>query len=519
VLRGLALIALTLCARAAAAPPPAATPPTAASQAAPPAAASQVAPPPTTGDVGTAHPTSVEAVAPDGRWVVLCQARRDTNGDGQIRTRLGYHGDFYGDRMEPYLIMGGGAGTALDLFVAAAPGGRHLVFVAQGRLILLDTHTRRRGDLSARGGSARDDRHPLGPDPIASFDPAGERLLYLRGTRRGPRAIVRDLATGVERALDHGGGVLWRAALVAPGWAVAWVRPEAGRSMRLPITTLAGRRCRGPIASYSTFGGGLGGPVRRLVPLDGGSAVDPQGVVGIVGHSLLRRLDDASVVWERGGRRSPVAPAACGGKVLAFHRERGPVLVACTKEGKPAPAYWFGATRRPLGLKLEVADSSPHQHRVWVQWQGRIAYVVDVETGVVQQLPNESREVAAHGARTFFHRSEYRGFHPEWNGFVDWRRGVVSALPVRFPDYPRPVTGGSWLAVQPATYGDGPVIDMSTGAVVGSVDRDPLAITSTGWVLMEPPSRGARITGPPFAGPLRWYRPGPPPPRAPRQPR
>jgi hypothetical protein len=482
--------------------------------AAPPAPASQAAPPPTTRDVGTAHPTSVEAVAPDGRWVVLCQARRDTDRDGRVWTRLGQHGDFYGDRMEPYLVFPDGAGEPLDLFVAAAPGGRHLVFVARGRLILLDTLTNRRVDLGARGGRARDDRHPLGPDPVASFDEAGTRLLYLRQTKAGPRAVLRELATGAERVIDHGGGVLWRAALVESGWVVAWVRPGGGLAMRLPQTTLAGRRCRGPVASYSTFGVGGSGPIRRLIPLEGGPPVEARGLIGLAGRALLRRQDDGAIAWERGGRQRLVAPAECGGAVLAFFREEGPVLVACAKLGKPAPAFWFGPTKRALGLKVDASSYSPHQHRVWVHWQDGASYVVDLETGALHKLPNESREVVTHGDRTFLHRSEYRGFHPEWNGFIDWRRGTVTTLPVGFPSYPRPVTGGSWLAMQPANYGDGLVIDMTTGAVVGGVDRDPLAVTPTGWVLMEPPATGARLMGPPFPGPLRWYRPGPPPPSA-----
>jgi hypothetical protein len=37
--------------------------------------------------------------------------------------------------------------------------------------------------------------------------------------------------------------------------------------------------------------------------------------------------------------------------------------------------------------------------------------------------------------------------------------------------------------------------------------------------LMEPPATGARIMGPPFPGPLRWYRPGPPLPAAAGPPR
>jgi hypothetical protein len=87
----------------------------------------------------------------------------------------------------------------------------------------------------------------------------------------------------------------------------------------------------------------------------------------------------------------------------------------------------------------------------------------------------------------------------------------VTTLPYRFPPYPRAATAGAWLALQPSTWDRGPVIDLERGVVTGGVDRDPLAVTRSGWILLEPEPRGARPVGPPYPGPLRWYLPGPAP--------
>src|SRR5262245_21794783 len=70
-----------------------------------PAPASAAARPPATSAdrlIGTAHPVMVDEIADDGSWMVLCQARHDTDGDGTISVGFGMHGAAYGDRLDPY---------------------------------------------------------------------------------------------------------------------------------------------------------------------------------------------------------------------------------------------------------------------------------------------------------------------------------------------------------------------------------------------------------------------------------
>ena len=100
--------------------------------------------------IGTLGGFALEAVSPDGRWLVLCQAHEDTNGDGEIAVYQDmHHGFFHGDSMNPYLIFGAGAGTRLDTFVAMADDGRFLAVIRDGKLMLVDA--RGPSPRSARG--------------------------------------------------------------------------------------------------------------------------------------------------------------------------------------------------------------------------------------------------------------------------------------------------------------------------------------------------------------------------------
>ena len=91
-------------------------------------------------EIGTAHPTQLLAAASDASWAALCQARADTDGDGQVAQRTGPAGALTGDRAQPYFIAGSGAGAAIDELLAVAPGGRFAAVRRGRRLILIDAH-------------------------------------------------------------------------------------------------------------------------------------------------------------------------------------------------------------------------------------------------------------------------------------------------------------------------------------------------------------------------------------------
>jgi hypothetical protein len=80
----------------------------------------------------------VVKIARDGSWVLYCQARVDTNGDGQLASVPVEPGYFAGDSPALLLTLGSGAGVMIDGFEAATPDGGRILVTLDGTLYLLD---------------------------------------------------------------------------------------------------------------------------------------------------------------------------------------------------------------------------------------------------------------------------------------------------------------------------------------------------------------------------------------------
>lgn len=478
-------------------PPPAIAP-------APPATpAPQIPPPPATGEIGTAGPLTVEDVAADGSWVLLCQARVDTDRDGVLAVDVGLHGDTYGDALRPYLVTGSGPGVAADDVVATDPVGGHLVLVRDKRLVLLHPARGTTVDLTARGAEASDDGSPLLPHRAASFDGKGRRLLYLRG--RGDRsiAIVRDLATGAEIEIDPGPGLLWRASLDPSGeWALFHViaRDTNGDGRLTPPqrrTSLAGRLCRGPISSYSTFGMGGDRPLLRVATVDGKAVREVEGLVAPIAGGLLRRDAAGALLIEPSeGPARELVPASCGAVLLGIDAPGGRFIAACTKAGKPTPLELVaGGTRRPLGTfdpDNNVSDGRDtlrsFGRHLLLEGSDAGTIVLDLETGARREVYVWQRVLAMRGARTLVNR---RGALVLLDGGSERELAGVS-------QYPEVYAAGAMLAV------DRRIVDLEAGRLLGDVSERPVAISASGWVLVAAPKPASRALA---DGPLRWVRP------------
>lgn len=200
-------------------------------------------------EYGTPHPFVTQVVSPNGRWFMACQARADTNHDGHISVQFDARGGNEGDTLRPYLFLEPGPGIAIDELLDWDRSGRHVVFVREGTLRLLDSSSGQEQVLSPGPFVTN-----LSPRPLsrASFSRDGSRLLYLRPQDGKLVAVLRDMARGTERVVDTGEGQVGQVILDDAGrWAVVHVMTEdtdkdGQLSWPKPLTNLAPALCRGP---------------------------------------------------------------------------------------------------------------------------------------------------------------------------------------------------------------------------------------------------------------------------------
>jgi hypothetical protein len=451
--------------------------------------------------VGTAHPTTVEDTAPDGSWVVLCQARRDTDGDGRIEINLGYHGDTYGDALRPYLIVGSGEGEAMDAWVGSDPTGRWVAMIQGGKLVLVDTRSGARTDLSARGASAKDDANPFGPHRAASFDRTGERMVYIKDAGGGRETVVvRSLATGDEVEIDPGPGLLWRADLAGDG---RWVRlymvardTDGDGKLTLPVvmTSLSDRACRGPIMSYSTQGMQGDAPEERLVPAAGGAPVAGDDVVTPLGAGLVRRVNGALVLEDAGGQKLELAPAACAARVFWVDHARELVLAACSSGGPQVAVQALGRA----GARDTAWRTAPPGEDEILSWPGSGWALVRSDPGALVALDGPHVVATAD--------EDPLALHERWA--ITRRGNEVRAWDATTGQVTVLAPGGEVEAVSgPVLAVGGVVVDASTGKTLGRYDGTAVAVARDGRVLVwagEEP-KGERPGIP--SGPLAWVAP------------
>jgi hypothetical protein len=505
---------------------------------------------------GTAHQLVVEAADQARRWAVVCQAREDTNGDSEVTVLVGNHGDMLGDDMVPYFFAIGHEEMAIDALVAASPTGSHVVFVRQGRLVLHTAATGAQEDLSALGADARDDTSVFGSHRAASFDGAGTRLVYIRthgkdaartrdsargqnpdGTRDMPGnksndavVVVRDLSTGAEVEIDPGPGLLYRAALDERGhWVDLQVvaRDTDGTgALEWPgqSTSLSGRHCRGPVASYSVYRTYGDTPERRVAPATGGPALVVPDLARPMGPHLLRRTADGALLLRDGsGGDTELAPAACRARILHGDPVRARLLVVCADTTGPAaattgPLIVVGkGIHQTLPVTVLVSDEEAPtwsaQRLVAVAGADDTPVVVDMETLATTVLGLRDQVLATHGTALLVYggRTPSRTTRPlVWR---DLARGVTHRLladvwPLHISDV---LQRGRLVMASDS------VVDMDTGRLLGRVPvapeyrrmlqkkRGPLAfeISVDGLVLLDTLPLDDGLP----RGPLRWLSP------------
>jgi hypothetical protein len=479
--------------------------------------------PPAAGVVfGTAHPGLVEAVDPAGTWIVVCQARADTNHDGRCETFLDMEGGAFGDDLVAYLVVGGGEGTAIDALLGVDPNHRFVVGAPKGHVTLYDTRTKTAVDLTPK---AAKEGESTSVEPWVSFDDAGRRLLTARvhgaGETAVTRLVVRDLESGVETSLDPGPGLLVRAALSGDGRSIdeTVVTEDTDRNGKIEAprrrTSQYGGTCGGPwVAAWiGPWSGDK--PTHRVYAVDGSLRRDAPGFVCFVGRRWVRRLGDGSLVLEApAGEPVTIAAADLKAKVLASDDASGIVLLASSMDTSQASLFAAGPSGvRDLGVRLALPRHFPEGRRNRGERISRLLeserIVFDWSKGAVVAVPG--RLVTSEGAHALMLRERSLVV-------VDVDSGTETSLPGRVESF----YGQVWRAGSFAAL-SGLVIDLAQAKVVGTYEFRPYSVIVKDHSLRDDGallrsdgacpwasewSAGATAALP--CGPFRWEAPTPP---------
>lgn len=453
------------------------------------------------GDIGTAHPVLVEAVAQDAGWVVFCQARTDTNQDGKVSVEVAQNGALGGDRLERFFAKGAVAGERIDALLGRDGSGRWLVVSREGTAVLLDSRAGTETDLGALGLDARDDALSFRPHRALAFDPSGTRLVYLRSTGRDARVVVRTLATGAELALDPGGGDIWRIELEPTGRfvIVRAVVDDTNRDKKLtwPAPVRSGAPpCRGPVTTYDAWVGRGDEPVVRLLPLAGGNAETVTGFVTTLGEGWVVREPSGKLSFRQRGKSEELAAEKCGARVVLVDHANEQLLIACTKP-KGRPKLELVRRGASLPLDADVAHQSQDQvegtrERLFALYPGNDTKLLDLVEQKLLPLSAGDVVLASHGATSLVRRKTGLSFH-------DAARGSETAISGKLA----PTLD---LIVEPPLVAAAPlVLNLENARVLGAFSGRPLGLAPDGKVLV---ARGADADGDHLAlGPLTWRAP------------
>lgn len=455
---------------------------------------------------GASAPVALVAAAPDRRWLALCQAAHDSNGDGALDVIVGPQGTLSGDALEGFYVDREGPGEHIDAFVGSDPTGRFVALVEGGRLLLRDTMTRVDTDLSALGASIEDDRAPFLNPRAGAFAPEGARFLYLRREGDRSRVVVRNLETGAEAVIEAPSGELYRADFDPSGeWVVMRVvttDTNANGHLEWPVPEAPGpwMRCTGPLPRFAVWERPRDDPATFVAHATGGPTVEAPSLVALFSDAIIERDPDLSLVRVRSdGSRTPFVKKGCEARLLHVDAARGLALVTCVgKKGRNDAVLVGMDTPKPLGLEL-AASTGDHTFtgtpRLIPLHPGDDAVLVDLDQKDVERLTPGDRIILTAGTRALVLRGHSLLIH-ERGGHEHPAFGAITPLGhIR--------KAGTVVVVPPF------VVDVAAGEMLGTTPARALAVSIDGAVLV-PDGRDADARHLAI-GPLRWKRPDPPP--------
>lgn len=446
-------------------------------------------------------PLLLEASANDGRWLAICQARKDSDGDGKRAVSFGPRGEARGDALERFLIAPSEE-LVTEGWLGASANGRYALVVQHGALVLWDSQSGQALDLSQLGVDARLSAESFAELRTVAIDSSSERLLYVRSGNTGPRVVVRDLRDGTEHALDPGPGPIWRARFAPNGTSAVleMMTEDSNGNGRadFPAPLLpAPRACAASPGHFHTFVDRGDRPETVLLPLNGAAAIHEPDLLMPVGDALLLRDATGALLLARDAKKRVLEPAPCKGRIVHADALRELFIVGCVqkkKTGRVSLELVTRTERKPLGLELasveldrDVSDSP----RLVALYPGTDTVLFDADHRDLHPLQAGDVVIATRNARALLRRGP---------ALVIYDADSHAELPLppaldKFPDI---------LVTQPFAFVSPVLVNLDTGQVVGTSAKRPLALSSLGLLLV---AEGETASSGLVKGPLRWTTP------------
>jgi hypothetical protein len=503
------LIASGLLASCAAAPPPIPLGP--ATEAPPPAAATpaSISRDQPAGSVApgslpaaatsAAVPLTFERAAPDGRWILSCQARADTDGNGVIDVVMKPNGELGGDELARYLTFDSGSELVIDSLLAYSGDGRWVVIEQAGRSELLDTVSSARLDLSALGADTRRLAGPRSAHRTLAFD--GDRFFYVRGSRAW-ELVERQLGSGAERVLARGSEPLRRFSLDAAGSLIVLelgsAEPGHKPESDWPYPTESGKEsCQGPVARYLAPRPSAVAPSYLVIDRDTTEVVRADDFAAAYGKTILRRDPDGTLFALSASSRRVFADRDCAGRILWMDAARDELLVGCAlpkKPGRLGVELIAHATRTPLEIdvaQLVFDEPARPSERLVPLYPGADVVIFDAEKRLLHRLKSGDAVLATRGPKALLRRARALLLFDAGTGAVTPLGGTLDPLGDA-------LVGASLALVSPL------LVELGSGAVRGSIPGRALALSSSGSALFAATPASATSLA---WGPLTWQGP------------
>lgn len=431
--------------------------------------------------------------------MALCQARSDTNGDGQVSLGFDVQGTFTGDDVALFLVRKPGAGERIDALLGHDPAGRFLVLQSGDRVTLVDSWQQSPDvSLDERGFDARALSGPDRQHRSVSFDHDGKQLAYLRRAKGKQQVVLRSLHNGQERTLDPGPGEVVRVELDPTGhWLVLHLliddTSENGRlDWPVPFREKPWHGCHGPVPRYDLWpdrGDRVSQKVARTSNLKLQTWRD---LVYPLGDALLLRKPGGALLWRRGTQKVELSPEACSAVVHFADAKRGLLLAGCGKDPGRQPMSLVGANVSQA-LNFDLAqrklDSPPIvAPRLLPVYPGSATSLLDLDRRQLIPLQVGDLVLHTHDMQALLQR-----------GSRLWRFDATSnereELNLKTDRNSLLLRQGRFAFISPV------LVDLGEKAPPRRLDRRPLALGSGGRLLV-PTQSGEPDRAP--QGPFSW---------------